>query len=100
MPLTTPRPAAVTGAGRRRRRRWQFLLVAEAMTAAGGTGSSPRKVTAGDSGFTVLCGQCAEIGDSVPYLPFADALRTAPPHVEQVIKARPVLARGSAPGRR
>ena len=24
-------------------------------------------------GFTVLCGQCAEIGDSVPYLPFADA---------------------------
>src|ERR1700689_42336 len=26
-------------------------------------------------GFTVLCGQCAEIGDSVPYLPFADALR-------------------------
>ena len=29
-------------------------------------------------GFTVLCGQCAEIGDSVPYLPFADAFRTAP----------------------
>ena len=69
-------------------------LVAEVMTAAGGYGgASPRKVTAGDSGFTVLCGQCAEIGDSVPYLPFADAFRTAPPHVEQVIKARPVLAR-------
>jgi DNA-binding CsgD family transcriptional regulator len=48
---------------------------------------------AGADGFTVLCGQCAEIGDSVPYLPFADAFRTAPPHVEQAIKARPVLAR-------
>src|SRR6267154_271884 len=48
---------------------------------------------AGRRGFTVLCGQCAEIGDSVPYLPFADAFRTAPPHVEQVVKARPVLAR-------
>jgi len=43
-------------------------------------------------GFTVLCGQCAEIGDSVPYLPFADAFRTAPARVEQVIKARPVLS--------
>ncbi|MGD0703455.1 MAG: AAA family ATPase [Trebonia sp.] len=44
-------------------------------------------------GFTVLCGQCAEIGDSVPYLPFADAFRTAPPHIEKAIKARPVLSR-------
>jgi DNA-binding CsgD family transcriptional regulator/tetratricopeptide (TPR) repeat protein len=43
-------------------------------------------------GFTVLSGQCAEIGDSVPYLPFADALRTAPPRVEEAIKARPVLS--------
>ncbi|MGH3247871.1 MAG: ATP-binding protein, partial [Trebonia sp.] len=56
-------------------------LVAEVMTVAG------------RGGFTVLCGQCAEIGDSVPYLPFADAFRTAPPHIEQVVKARPVLAR-------
>src|SRR5580693_970499 len=56
-------------------------LVAEVMTVAG------------RSGFTVLCGQCAEIGDSVPYLPFADALRTAPSHIEQAVKARPVLAR-------
>ena len=56
-------------------------LVAEVMTAAEG------------SGFTVLCGQCAEIGDSVPYLPFADAFRTAPPEVELAVKARPVLAR-------
>ncbi|HET9080358.1 MAG TPA: AAA family ATPase [Trebonia sp.] len=44
-------------------------------------------------GFTVLCGQCAEIGDSVPYLPFADAFRTAAPHIEQAVKARPVLSR-------
>jgi len=44
-------------------------------------------------GFTVLSGQCAEIGDSVPYLPFADAFRTAPPHIEKAIKARPVLSR-------
>jgi DNA-binding CsgD family transcriptional regulator len=44
-------------------------------------------------GFTVLCGQCAEIGDSVPYLPFADAFRTAPPHIEKAVKARPVLSR-------
>jgi DNA-binding NarL/FixJ family response regulator len=56
-------------------------LVAEVMTAA------ERR------GFTVLCGQCAEIGDSVPYLPFADAFRAAPPQIEQVLKARPVLAR-------
>jgi DNA-binding NarL/FixJ family response regulator len=48
---------------------------------------------AGRDGFTVLCGQCAEIGDSVPYLPFADALRAAPPHIEKAVKARPVLAR-------
>jgi len=44
-------------------------------------------------GFTVLCGQCAEIGDSVPYLPFADAFRTAPPDIEKAVKARPVLSR-------
>jgi DNA-binding CsgD family transcriptional regulator len=56
-------------------------LVAEAMQ------------TAQRDGFTVLCGQCAEIGDSVPYLPFADAFRTAPPAIEKAIKARPVLSR-------
>ena len=48
---------------------------------------------AADAGFIVLCGQCAEIGDSVPYLPFADAIRTAPPEVEAAVKTRPVLAR-------
>src|SRR6201996_6999947 len=56
-------------------------LVAEAM------------LVAERDGFTVLCGQCAEIGDSVPYLPFADAFRTAPPHIEKAVKARPVLSR-------
>ncbi len=48
---------------------------------------------------TVLCGQSAEIGDSVPYLPFADALRgvlLAPDKaawLADAVKARPVLAR-------
>jgi hypothetical protein len=53
-------------------------LVAEVMTVAE------------RSGFTVLCGQCAEIGDSVPYLPFADAFRTAPPPIARAVKERPV----------
>jgi DNA-binding CsgD family transcriptional regulator len=48
---------------------------------------------ASSEGFTVLCGQCAEIGDSVPYLPFADAIRSASPEIEAAVKARPVLAR-------
>src|SRR5450755_2858062 len=34
-----------------------------------------------EQGFTVLSGHCAELGESVPYLPLADALRgvTRPP---------------------
>jgi DNA-binding NarL/FixJ family response regulator len=56
-------------------------LVAEAVTLAR------------ETDFTVLYGQCAEIGDSVPYLPFADAFRTAPPYIADAVKARPVLAR-------
>jgi DNA-binding CsgD family transcriptional regulator len=48
---------------------------------------------AADKGFTVLCGQCAEIGDSVPYLPFADAIRSPSPELMAAVKARPVLAR-------
>jgi DNA-binding CsgD family transcriptional regulator len=44
-------------------------------------------------GFTVLSGQCAEIGDSVPYLPFADAFRAVPPRIEKAIMDRPVLSR-------
>jgi predicted ATPase len=30
-----------------------------------------------EQGFTVLSGHCAELGESVPYLPLADALRGA-----------------------
>ena len=50
-------------------------------------------------GFTVLSGRCAELGDAVPYLPLADALRNAatgpsasrPLH--DALAARPVLSR-------
>ena len=71
--------------------------VAALMGGDAGVGKS-RLVTevtglAAAQGFTVLCGQCAEIGDSVPYLPFADAIRTAPPEVGAAVKTRPVLAR-------
>src|ERR1700744_5330155 len=48
---------------------------------------------AAGQGFTGLGEQCAEIGDSVPYLPFADAFRAASPDVETAVKTRPVLAR-------
>jgi DNA-binding CsgD family transcriptional regulator len=50
-------------------------------------------------GFTVLSGRCAELGDSVPYLPLADALRgaTTGPNVAasllDALAARPVLGR-------
>src|SRR5258708_1592054 len=45
-------------------------------------------------GFVVLSGRCAELGDSVPYLPLADALHsaaTAAPALADAIAARPVL---------
>ena len=59
-------------------------------------------------GFTVLSGRCAELGDSIAYLPLADALRAATtgPSPDQAlldaIAARPVLGRllpdqGSSP---
>jgi predicted ATPase len=50
-------------------------------------------------GFTVLSGHCAELGDSVPYLPLADALRGATwapgatPGMLEALSARPVLGR-------
>jgi DNA-binding CsgD family transcriptional regulator len=50
-------------------------------------------------GFMVLSGRCAELGDSIPYLPLADALRSAtagdsPPAVlAGALAARPVLGR-------
>src|SRR5499427_8213633 len=45
-------------------------------------------------GFMVLSGRCAELGDSVPYLPLADALRSAAhtaPALADALAARPVL---------
>jgi len=54
---------------------------------------------AAERGFTVLYGRCAELGDSIPYLPLADALReaTSGPETDQTlldaIAARPVLGR-------
>jgi DNA-binding NarL/FixJ family response regulator/tetratricopeptide (TPR) repeat protein len=48
---------------------------------------------AGGRGFTVLSGQCAELGDSVPYLPLADALRGAAQStgVRDALSSRPAL---------
>ena len=45
-------------------------------------------------GFMVLSGRCAELGDSVPYLPLADALHSASataPALADAIATRPVL---------
>ncbi len=46
-------------------------------------------------GFTVLSGHCAELGDSVPYLPLADALRSAAQStgVLDALSSRPALSR-------
>jgi DNA-binding NarL/FixJ family response regulator len=45
-------------------------------------------------GFTVLSGRCAELADSVPYLPLADALRGASSGpLAEAVATRPVLAR-------
>jgi DNA-binding CsgD family transcriptional regulator len=50
-----------------------------------------------ERGFTVLSGQCAELGDSVPYLPLADALRGAAQvprtGVKDALASRPALSR-------
>src|ERR1700753_2799831 len=49
-------------------------------------------------GFTVLSGHCAELGESVPYLPLADALRNAAqapetsPRLLEALAAQPALA--------
>src|ERR1700722_16818855 len=54
---------------------------------------------AGRRGFTVLSGRCAELADTVPYLPLADALRgasagsSADGSLQEALSARPVLAR-------
>ncbi len=48
-------------------------------------------------GFTVLSGRCAELADTVPYLPLADALRGTGPGadgtLQEALATRPVLAR-------
>jgi DNA-binding CsgD family transcriptional regulator len=46
-------------------------------------------------GFAVLIGQCAELGDALPYLPLADALRGAvdDPELVGAVEARPMLRR-------
>ncbi|MBV9379409.1 MAG: AAA family ATPase [Streptosporangiaceae bacterium] len=49
-------------------------------------------------GFTVLSGQCAEIGDSVPYLPLADALRGASLTPEVAARVRDAAAARPALG--
>ncbi len=52
-----------------------------------------------ERGFTVLVGRCAELADTVPYLPLADALRDATSvpaaagPVLEALAARPVLSR-------
>jgi DNA-binding CsgD family transcriptional regulator len=53
---------------------------------------------AAERGFLVLSGRCAELGDSIPYLPLADALREgstgpAAEPVAEALAARPVLSR-------
>ena len=51
----------------------------------------------GSRGFTVLSGRCAELADTVPYLPLADALRDAAGPaagpLRDALATRPVLAR-------
>ncbi|MEV0150581.1 AAA family ATPase [Nonomuraea sp. NPDC050733] len=44
-----------------------------------------------ERGFHVLSGQCAELGDALPYLPLADALRGAEPAVRERAAAHPLL---------
>src|SRR5690349_17892062 len=73
--------------------------VAALVSGDAGVGKSRlvREVTrlAGERGFTVLSGQCAELGDSVPYLPLADALRGAAQStgVRDAVSSRPALSR-------
>jgi DNA-binding NarL/FixJ family response regulator len=73
--------------------------VAALVSGDAGVGKSRlvREVTqlAAGRGFTVLSGQCAELGDSVPYLPLADALRGAAQStgVRDALSSRPALSR-------
>jgi DNA-binding NarL/FixJ family response regulator len=75
------------------------LSVAALVSGDAGVGKSRlvREVAqlAAGRGFTVLSGQCAELGDSVPYLPLADALRGAAQStgVRDALSSRPALSR-------
>ncbi|NUT45470.1 MAG: AAA family ATPase [Thermoactinospora sp.] len=42
-----------------------------------------------ERGFHVLVGQCAELGDALPYLPLIDALRE--PSIRPAVESRPIL---------
>ncbi|MEU6997187.1 AAA family ATPase [Nonomuraea sp. NPDC046570] len=46
-----------------------------------------------ERGFRVMLGQCAELGDALPYLPLSDALRGAEPMIRAGVEARPILGR-------
>jgi DNA-binding CsgD family transcriptional regulator len=48
---------------------------------------------AAERGFAVLSGRCAELADTVPYLPLADAVRGARGSLADAVASRPVLAR-------
>jgi DNA-binding CsgD family transcriptional regulator len=49
---------------------------------------------AAERGFAVLSGRCAELADTVPYLPLADAVRgAARGPLAEAVASRPVLAR-------
>ena len=49
---------------------------------------------AAERGYTILSGRCAELADTVPYLPLADALRGADSGpLADAVASRPVLAR-------
>ena len=49
---------------------------------------------AAQRGFTILAGRCAELAESVPYLPLADALRSASgSRLADALATRPVLTR-------
>ncbi len=51
-------------------------------------------VEAGRRGFTILAGRCAELAETVPYLPLADALRgAAGGPLAEALATRPVLTR-------
>jgi DNA-binding CsgD family transcriptional regulator/tetratricopeptide (TPR) repeat protein len=48
----------------------------------------------GERGFTILSGRCAELAETVPYLPLADALRSAAgDRLADALATRPVLTR-------